>query len=42
VADAFARVFAGNKVFLADLPCGSGAATISILTTLAELRKQAR
>jgi hypothetical protein len=42
VADTFARVFAGNKVFLADLPCGSGAATISILTTLAELRKQAR
>jgi hypothetical protein len=40
--DAFTRTFAGNKVFLADLPCGSGAATISILTTLAELRKQNR
>jgi hypothetical protein len=40
ISDAYATTFAGNKVFLADLPCGSGAATVSILTTLAELRKQ--
>ncbi|MGE4470418.1 MAG: hypothetical protein AB7D47_09800 [Desulfovibrio sp.] len=39
VADAYARAFAGNQVFLVDLPCGSGAATASILTTLANLRE---
>lgn len=40
VSDAFARIFSGNRVFLADLPCGSGAASLSILSTLCELRKQ--
>jgi len=40
VSDTYASIFAGNKVFLADLPSGSGAAVVSILTTLAELRKQ--
>jgi hypothetical protein len=39
VSDAYAEIFAGQKVFLADLPSGSGAAVISILTTLADLRK---
>jgi hypothetical protein len=39
ISDAYAEIFAGNKVFLADVPSGSGAAVISILTTLAELRK---
>ncbi|MDH5217996.1 MAG: hypothetical protein OEX19_09890 [Gammaproteobacteria bacterium] len=38
VSDAYAKIFSGNKVFLADLPSGSGAAVITILTTLAELR----
>lgn len=41
VADAFARIFAGGRVAMADLPCGAGAATLAILTTLAELRSQA-
>lgn len=42
IPDVFARVFSGNKVFLADLPCGSGAASMSILSVLCELRKQSR
>jgi hypothetical protein len=39
VSDAYASIFSGNKVFVADLPSGSGAAIISILCTLCELRK---
>lgn len=39
VADAFAMTFSGGKVFLADLPCGSGAAVLTILCTIAELRR---
>ncbi|GJQ58814.1 MAG: hypothetical protein D8M57_06305 [Candidatus Scalindua sp. AMX11] len=39
VSDAYASIFAGNKVFLSDLPSGSGAAIVSILCTLFELRK---
>jgi len=39
VSDAYASIFAGNKVFVADLPSGSGAAIVSILCTLFELRK---
>lgn len=42
VADAFAKTFAGGRVFLADLPCGSGAAVLTILCTIAELRKTRR
>jgi hypothetical protein len=42
VADAFAQIFSGGRVALADLPCGSGAAAITILTVLAELRRQSR
>jgi hypothetical protein len=42
ISDVFARIFSGNKVFLADLPCGSGAASISILSVFCELRKQGR
>lgn len=42
ISDVFIRVFSGNKVFLADLPCGSGAASLSILTVLYELRKHNR
>ncbi|EIO4103758.1 hypothetical protein ACWO0M_004715 [Vibrio parahaemolyticus] len=40
VSDAYAKIFSGNKVFLADLPSGSGAALISILSTLIELRRK--
>jgi hypothetical protein len=39
VSDAYASIFAGDKVFLADIPSGSGAACISLLCTLFELRK---
>ena len=39
VSDAYASTFAGNKVFVADLPSGSGAAIVSMLCTLFELRK---
>lgn len=42
ISNAFARTFSGNRVFLADLPCGSGAASMSILSVLCELRKQNR
>lgn len=42
VADAFTRVFSGGTVLMADVPCGSGAAALSILTTIAELRKCGR
>lgn len=42
IADAFAQIFAGGRVAVADLPCGSGAAILTILTVLAELRKQGR
>jgi hypothetical protein len=38
IADAFTVVFAGGRVAMADLPCGAGAASLAILTTLAELR----
>lgn len=38
ISDAYASIFAGNKVFLSDLPSGSGAAVVSILCTLYELR----
>lgn len=42
ISDAFARIFSGNRVFLADLPCGSGAASMSILSVFCELRRQSR
>lgn len=42
VADAFAKTFSGGRVFLADLPCGSGAAVLTILCTIAELRRSRR
>jgi hypothetical protein len=40
ISDAFTKFFSGNRVFLADLPCGSGAASLSILSVYSELRKQ--
>src|SRR3990167_762095 len=42
VSDAFARVFSGGTVLIADLPCGSGAALLTILSTIAELRREGR
>jgi len=42
ISDAFARIFSGNKIFIADLPCGSGAAAVSILSVFCELRKKRR
>jgi len=42
VTDAFAQIFAGGRVAIADLPCGSGAAAIAILTVIGELRRQSR
>lgn len=38
VSDAYAKTFAANRVLLVDVPCGSGAGTVSIITTLIELR----
>jgi hypothetical protein len=40
ISNAYATLFAGNRVLLADIPSGSGAAAISILCTLAELREK--
>lgn len=42
ISNVFTRIFSGNKVFLVDLPCGSGATSMSILSILCELRKQSR
>ncbi|EMR12899.1 hypothetical protein MPL1_08017 [Methylophaga lonarensis MPL] len=39
VSDAYAKTFAGNRVLLVDIPCGSGAGAVSIITILIELRK---
>ncbi|MBX7221701.1 MAG: hypothetical protein K1Y36_17245 [Blastocatellia bacterium] len=35
------QTFAGGRVGIMDLPCGAGAATIALLTTIAELRQAA-
>ena len=42
VADAFAKVFSGGTVLVADLPCGSGAAVLTLLSSISELRRQDR
>lgn len=42
VADAFAKVFSGGKVLIADLPCGSGAAVLTLISCIAELRRQGK
>jgi len=42
VADTFARIFSGGTVLVADLPCGSGAAALTLLASVAELRRQSR
>ncbi|MBD3342620.1 MAG: hypothetical protein GF353_26200 [Candidatus Lokiarchaeota archaeon] len=41
ISDTFLHAFSGNRVFMADLPCGSGAASLSILSVLCELRRKA-
>ncbi len=38
ISDAFAKIFSGGKVLLVDVPCGSGAAALSILSVIANLR----
>jgi len=40
VTNAFAKIFSGGRIAVVDVPCGSGAAILSILTTVAELRRQ--
>lgn len=40
VANAFAKLFSGGRVLLTDVPSGSGAAALTILSTIAELRRQ--
>lgn len=42
VTDAFAKIFSGETVLVADLPCGSGAAVLTLLASIAELRSQGR
>jgi hypothetical protein len=39
-SNAFISAFAGGKVGLLDIPCGGGAASASLLCTVAELRAQ--
>ena len=40
VADGLARLLAGGKIAILDLPSGAGALAISLLSTIAELRAQ--
>lgn len=40
IPDVFARIFSGNQVFIADLPCGSGTTSLAILSVFCELRKK--
>lgn len=40
ISDAFIRSLSGNQLCLIDAPCGAGAATLSFLTTIAELREK--
>lgn len=42
VTDSFAKVFSGGTVLVADLPCGSGAAVLTLLSSISELRRQDR
>jgi hypothetical protein len=42
ISNTLIRIFSGNKVFLADLPCGSGATSMSILSILCELRERGK
>lgn len=42
IAEMYERLFSGNRAIMVDVPCGSGAAALSVLSTLAELRRQKR
>lgn len=42
VTDAFTTAFSGGTVLVADLPCGSGAAVLTLLASIAELRRAGR
>lgn len=39
-SDSILRAFAGDRIVLADAPCGAGAAALSLLCCIAELRRQ--
>ncbi len=39
-SDYFIRAFSGGQIRLLDIPCGCGAASAALLTTVAELRRQ--
>lgn len=39
-SDSFIQAFSGGRVRLLDIPCGCGAASAALLTTVSELRKQ--
>jgi len=39
-SDFFIQAFSGGRVRLLDIPCGCGAASAALLTTVSELRKQ--
>ena len=40
LSDHFIRAFSGGRVRLLDIPCGCGAASAALLTTVAELRRR--
>ena len=40
VSNYFIRAFSGGRIRLLDIPCGCGAASAALLTTVAELRRQ--
>ena len=40
VSNAFVKSLAGNSVFIADIPSGTGAASLSLLTNIAQLREE--
>lgn len=39
-SDAFIKCLSGNKLVIVDAPCGAGAATLTFLSTISELRKK--
>lgn len=38
IANTYYKLFAGGNLFISDIPCGAGAASITLLTVIAELR----
>jgi len=40
VSNAFVKFLAGSDVFIADIPSGTGAASLSLLTNIAQLREE--